>query len=130
VVGLVPPFPWPKSFTDPMRQPKRTESCTNVEALLTHGPACLVIVGATLPTSTRMPFVFDIPFRASHDEGWTIALPSGEKHLFPSRHEAVRFAAGQATRLPTCDGARACLSIEGEDGVWRLFGSDLKAPNL
>jgi len=56
------------------------------------------------------------------------ALPSGEPHAFPSRHDAVRFAARQAGRLKRKDGNRAYLSIEGDDGVWRLFGADLKAP--
>lgn len=73
--------------------------------------------------------VFDIPFRAPNAEAWTVALSSGEQHLFPTRHDAVRFAARQAGRLSANDGSRAYLSIEGEDGVWRLFGPDLKAPN-
>lgn len=113
-----------------MRQSKRAERCTNVKARFTHGFTGLVIVGVPSLTSTCMPFFFDIPFHAQHNEVWSIALPSGEKHPFPTRHEAVRFAAGQAARLPTNNGTKACLSIEGEDGVWRLFGSDLKAPNL
>jgi hypothetical protein len=77
-----------------------------------------------------MPFVFDIPFQATLCASWTIALPSGEEHVFPTRHDAVRFAARQATRLTSLGGNRAYLSIEGEDGVWRLFGADLKAPSV
>lgn len=74
--------------------------------------------------------VIDIPFCARDDRAWSIALPSGEQHMFPTRHDAVRFAARQAARYTSKDGGRAYLSIEGEDGVWRLFGSDLKAPGL
>lgn len=74
--------------------------------------------------------VFDIPFRPPHNDAWMIALPTGEQHVFPTRHDAVKFAARQAARFTSCDGARAYLSIEGEDGVWRLFGADLKAPEL
>lgn len=77
-----------------------------------------------------MLLVFDIPFHAPDDRAWTIALPTGEQHLFPTRHDAVRFAARQASKLTCTGGGRAYLSIEGEDGVWRLFGADLKAPNL
>lgn len=74
--------------------------------------------------------VIDIPFCAADDQAWSIALPTGEQHTFPTRHEAVRFAARQAARFTGNDGSRAYLSLEGEDGVWRLFGSDLKAPGL
>ena len=77
-----------------------------------------------------MLLVIDIPFRAPDNEAWRIALPTGEEHCFPTRHDAVRFAARQAARFTGRDGRRAYLSIEGEDGVWRLFGPDLKAPNL
>jgi hypothetical protein len=73
-------------------------------------------------------FVFDIPFRAPHAKAWTIDLPSGEHHVFQTRHDAVRFAARQASRFASSEGSRAYISIEGEDGVWRLFGADLKAP--
>jgi len=76
-----------------------------------------------------MFFVFDIPFRVP-DNVWTIALPSGEQQTFPTRHDAVRFAARQASRFTAVDGSRVYLSIEGEDGVWRLFGADLKAPSV
>jgi len=77
-----------------------------------------------------MLLVFDIPFRVSDNETWTIALPTGEQHAFPTRHDAVKFAARQAARLTSPGSRQAYLSIEGEDGVWRLFGADLKAPNL
>lgn len=74
--------------------------------------------------------VIDIPFWPPDDQAWSIALPKGEQRTFPTRHEAVRFAARQAACYTSNDGSRAYLSLEGEDGVWRLFGSDLKAPGL
>lgn len=113
-----------------MRQPVGPEPCTNVETLLTHDSGALGIVELSPPPVEFMLLVFDIPFHAPHGEAWTIALPCGEQHIFPTRHDAVRFAARQATRLTSLDGSHAYLSIEGEDGVWRLFGSDLKAPTL
>ncbi|APG04295.1 hypothetical protein BJI69_10570 [Luteibacter rhizovicinus DSM 16549] len=73
--------------------------------------------------------VFDIPFHPPQDT-WTIALPSGAQHAFSARHEAVRFAAREASRLTTSKGRQVFLSIEGEDGKWRLFGPDLKSPDV
>jgi hypothetical protein len=75
-----------------------------------------------------MLLVFDIPFRVPDNEAWTVTLPFGERHAFPTRHDAVKFAARQAARFTSVDGSQAFLSLEGEDGVWRLFGADLKAP--
>jgi hypothetical protein len=74
-----------------------------------------------------MLLVIDIPFRPL-DRIWTIQLPTGEQQRFSSRQEAVRFAARQASQFASNGGRPAYLSIEGEDGVWRLFGHDLKAP--
>ena len=88
------------------------------------------IVDPSPPFFWTMLFRFDIPLHAAQDEAWTIALPCGDRHVFPTRHDAVRFAARQAAQLTSCNGTRAYLSIEGEDGVWRLFGADLKAANL
>lgn len=73
--------------------------------------------------------VFDIPFHPPHNT-WTISLPSGACRAFAERHEAVRFAALEASRLTSREGKQIYLSIEGADGKWRLFGPDLKAPGL
>lgn len=73
--------------------------------------------------------VFDIPFHPPHDI-WTISLPSGACRAFAERHDAVRFAAREASQLTSREGKQVYLSIEGEDGKWRLFGPDLKAPSL
>ena len=69
--------------------------------------------------------VFDIPLLPAHD-AWNVDLPSGSRRFF-TRHEALQFAAAEASRL-TRSGQCAFLSIEGSDGRWRLFGPDLKAP--
>jgi hypothetical protein len=73
-------------------------------------------------------FVFDIPFRPQQDETWAVTHPAGSCHRFCARHDAVRFAAKEAARLAGLEGKKVLLSIEGEDGRWRLFGPDLKAP--
>jgi hypothetical protein len=70
--------------------------------------------------------VFDIPFQPP-DGTWRIETPSGHGQSFQGRHQAVQFAAREAARLALSTGG-AYLSIEGEDGRWRLFGPDLKAP--
>jgi hypothetical protein len=44
--------------------------------------------------------VFDIPFHPPQNT-WTISLPSGASRAFAERHEAVRFAAKEASRLVT-----------------------------
>ena len=72
--------------------------------------------------------VFDIPLHAPEQKTWTIALPCGERHEFDARHDAVKFAAREAARLKSVQGLETYLSLEGEDGKWRLFGPDLKAP--
>ncbi|MGY3230889.1 hypothetical protein ACVWWJ_002373 [Luteibacter sp. HA06] len=72
--------------------------------------------------------VFDIPFHPPDDENWTVDLPCGEQRAFDARHDAVRFAAREAARLKSTEGLETYLSLEGEDGKWRLFGPDLKAP--
>lgn len=71
-------------------------------------------------------FVFDIPLHPPGDI-WHIAQPDGRCHAFDARHAAVAFAAKLAARLDRTDGG-AYLSIEGEDGKWRLFTPELKAP--
>ncbi|WP_198148890.1 DUF2188 domain-containing protein [Luteibacter yeojuensis] len=70
--------------------------------------------------------VFDIPLHPPH-QTWHIATPGGSHRTFEARHDAVAFAAKLAARLDGAAG-RAYLSIEGEDGKWRLFTPDLKAP--
>jgi len=72
--------------------------------------------------------VFDIPFYAPTNQTWTVDLPDGVHHTFGARHDAVRFAAREVARLTAMKGLEAYLSLEGEDGKWRLFGADLKAP--
>jgi hypothetical protein len=72
--------------------------------------------------------VFDNPFCSSESETWTISLPCGERHAFGVRQDAVRFAAREASRLKSMKGLDTYLSLEGEDGKWRLLGPDLKAP--
>jgi hypothetical protein len=73
--------------------------------------------------------VFDIPFHPRQDATWAVVHPSGGDHTFAARHDALRFAVGEASRLSRLNGNRVVLSIEGEDGHWRLFGPDLKAPS-
>lgn len=70
--------------------------------------------------------VFDIPL-SPPDRIWPVSVPNGESRQFPARHEAVAYAAKVAARLDGTSGG-AYLSIEGEDGKWRLFTPDLKAP--
>lgn len=69
--------------------------------------------------------VFDIPINPP-DHTWAVSH-NGERRQFSARHEAVVYSAKLAARLDRTDGG-AYLSIEGEDGKWRLFTPDLKAP--
>jgi hypothetical protein len=70
--------------------------------------------------------VFDIPLHPP-DNLWRVACPDGESCTFSSRHQAVACAAKLAARLRNAHG-EAYLSLEGEDGRWRLFTPELKAP--
>jgi hypothetical protein len=69
--------------------------------------------------------VFDIPFQPA-DGVWRVDTPGGDGRSFDGRHQAVLYAAKEASRLSAGSGG-VFLSIEGVDGVWRLFGANLKA---
>ncbi|UPG88277.1 DUF2188 domain-containing protein [Luteibacter aegosomaticola] len=70
--------------------------------------------------------VFDIPLHPP-DDTWHVSHPNGSCLTFGARHAAVTFAAKLAARFDGTKGG-AYLSIEGEDGKWRLFTPELKAP--
>ncbi|MDQ7995237.1 MAG: hypothetical protein AAGC76_05215 [Luteibacter sp.] len=70
--------------------------------------------------------VFDIPLHPPGDT-WRVSQLDGWHHSFDGRPGAVSFAEKLAARLESTDGG-AYLSIEGEDGKWRLFTPALKAP--
>lgn len=72
--------------------------------------------------------IFDIPYHAQNDGTWAVDKPGGARRAFHSRHDAVRFAAKEASGMSGRRNETALLSIEGDDGRWRLFGPDLKAP--
>ncbi len=72
--------------------------------------------------------VIDIPLDPPENGTWPVTLPSGDRRAFTVRHDAVNLAAKEAAKLAARDGRKVLLSLEGEDGKWRLFGPDLKAP--
>lgn len=72
--------------------------------------------------------IIDVPYPAQADGTWGVDQPSGAIYGFANRMDAVRHAAKTAATLSSGHGGPVLLNIEGEDGDWRLFGPDLKAP--
>lgn len=70
--------------------------------------------------------LFDIPLLPVMDDVWLVYYEGGE-FSFPSRIAAITFAAERARDAARL-GSVALLNIEGEDGRWRVFRPDLKAP--
>ncbi|MDF3981233.1 hypothetical protein P3W23_04415 [Luteibacter sp. PPL554] len=69
--------------------------------------------------------LLDVPFKASLD-GFTVLL-DGAPHAFVTRLDAMTFAMEHA-RAHVRKGGEAYVSVEGADGIWRLFNPDLTAP--
>lgn len=73
-----------------------------------------------------MMVLFDIPLLPVIDGVWLVYHDGGESS-FPTRLAAITFATDRA-RVAAQRGTVALLNIEGEDGRWRTFRPDLKAP--
>jgi hypothetical protein len=54
-----------------------------------------------------------------------VSVTGGLEMVFADRTEAVRFAMAEATRRHNEDQRDITLNIEGEDGKWRSFDSNL-----
>lgn len=70
--------------------------------------------------------LFDIPL-LPNDEGYWTLLHEGRICSFSVRVRAIGFATDRARESVQC-GQVAFVNIEGEDGKWRIFRTDLKAP--
>ncbi|MFC5435286.1 DUF2188 domain-containing protein [Rhodanobacter umsongensis] len=70
--------------------------------------------------------LIEVPFRPDQDNGWTIPIPGGGEKQFKSRDEALAFALKLAKQQQRGTNATSrYLCVEGADGQWRLFTSDL-----
>jgi hypothetical protein len=71
-----------------------------------------------------MTRVYEIPYQPDDGAFWTVRLGGVPIGRFPSRFEALRAAVNRAA----ADGQGASIGVEGADGIWRPFGSDIKRP--
>lgn len=70
------------------------------------------------------PMIFEVPFERQDALGWIVESGQGRRD-FSSRKDAVLFAS-KAARACTDQGSSAQLALQGGDGQWRMFESDLK----
>jgi len=71
-----------------------------------------------------MSRIYEVPFLPDERQMWPLSLDGRVLERYPSRFEALRAAVNRAA----ADGPDASIGVEGADGVWRPFGSDIKRP--
>jgi len=71
-----------------------------------------------------MSRIYEVPFLPDDRQQWPLSLAGRVLERYPSRFEALRAAVNRAA----ADGGDAGIGVEGADGVWRPFGSDVKRP--
>jgi hypothetical protein len=71
-----------------------------------------------------MTRVYEIPYHPEQGASWMVRLEGRPVGRFSSRFEALRDAVNRAA----ADGGDTSIDVEGADGVWRPFGSDVKRP--
>ncbi|SEV85481.1 DUF2188 domain-containing protein [Luteibacter sp. 329MFSha] len=71
-----------------------------------------------------MTRVYEVPYLPDDGSRWTLRLAGQTVGTFASRFEALQAAVNRAS----ADGGDASIGVEGADGIWRPFGSDIKRP--
>ncbi|SEO62230.1 hypothetical protein SAMN02800692_1453 [Luteibacter sp. UNC138MFCol5.1] len=71
-----------------------------------------------------MTRVYEVPYLPDDGSRWTLRLAGQPVGTFASRFEALQAAVNRAS----ADGGDASIAVEGADGIWRPFGSDVKRP--
>ncbi len=69
--------------------------------------------------------IIDIPYHPEGPQGWKIPIPGDGDRTFPTRQKALAFALTLAKQHDAANGSPGCLCVEGGDGTWRLFTTDL-----
>jgi hypothetical protein len=71
---------------------------------------------------------FDIFYEARPGGMWDLRLSNESARFFPTRLAALAYAIREAGRRKS-EGTLVQISVEGADGRWRAFDSEMKAPN-
>jgi hypothetical protein len=71
-----------------------------------------------------MARIYEVPFHPDAGSAWEIRVGGRVVERCESRYEALRSAVSMASH----DGGETRIDVEGADGVWRPFGSDVKRP--
>ncbi|TCV97065.1 hypothetical protein EC912_10159 [Luteibacter rhizovicinus] len=71
--------------------------------------------------------VFEVPYRPNENLAWDVRRDDRLVGQFPSRVDALRYAVHEAVHAGN-EALTALVTVEGADGVRRLFGGDVKRP--
>ncbi len=69
--------------------------------------------------------MIEIPYRPEGPNGWKVPVPGDGEKQFSSREEALAFALRIAREQHSATAEPRYLCVEGGDGKWRLFTTDL-----
>ena len=72
-------------------------------------------------------YIYSIPYDA-HDGRWLLEDSDGKVRDFSTRKEAIAQAMADTHRVERATQERAYIYLQGADGHWRLFESNLTAP--
>jgi hypothetical protein len=68
--------------------------------------------------------IYEVPFHPGAGRAWEVRVAGTVIDRCDSRYDALRCAVSTASS----DGGEARIDVEGADGVWRPFGTDIKRP--
>lgn len=68
--------------------------------------------------------IYEVPFLPHAGRVWEVRVSGEAIERCDSRYDALRCAVSRASS----DGGDARIDVEGADGVWRPFGTDIKRP--
>ena len=69
--------------------------------------------------------IYDIPHAPCRDGGWHVDISNAGHRRFNTRTDALRFAIDSALKAQK-RGEETFISIEGIDGLWRMFDHHAK----
>jgi hypothetical protein len=70
--------------------------------------------------------IYEIPFEPADSTDWHVDISTDGRRNFESRQAALAFARTSAQAREVQSGVAACISIQGGDGRWRTFDSQLE----
>lgn len=70
--------------------------------------------------------IYEIPFEPADSTDWHVYISTDGPRNFDSRQAALAFARESAKAREVTSGVATCISIQGGDGRWRSFDSQLE----